>query len=50
MPLINLAGHGDVHVYGKDEVDRLCQKAGLKMELFERRGFCRMHCVARKPE
>ncbi|MCR5788417.1 MAG: class I SAM-dependent methyltransferase [Lachnospiraceae bacterium] len=49
MPLINLAGHGDVHVYGKDEVDRLCKNAGLRMEVFERRGFCRMHCMARKP-
>ncbi|MCR5591607.1 MAG: class I SAM-dependent methyltransferase [Lachnospiraceae bacterium] len=50
LPIINMAGHGDVHVYGKDEVDELCQKAGLDMELFERRGFFRMHCVARKPK
>ncbi len=49
MPLINLAGHGDVRVYGRNDVDDLCRKAGLKMELFEKRGFCRMHCVARKP-
>lgn len=48
MPLINLTGHGDVHVYGRDEVKKLCDNAGLKMELFERRGFFRMHCVARK--
>ncbi|MBR6719253.1 MAG: class I SAM-dependent methyltransferase [Oscillospiraceae bacterium] len=48
MPLINLTGHGDVHVYGKDEVQKLCEKAGLHMELFEKRGFCRLHCVARK--
>ena len=49
LPLANLMGHGDVHVYGKEEVRKLCEKAGLNMERFERRGFCRMHCVARKP-
>ena len=49
LPLVNLLGHGDVRVYGRDEVNRLCKKAGLKMELFEKRGFCRLHCVARKP-
>ena len=48
-PIINLTGHGDVHVYGRDEVKRLCDNAGLVMEMFERRGFFRMHCVARKP-
>lgn len=50
IPLINLKGHGDVHVYGKDEVAELCRKAGLAMELFEKRGFCRLHSVARKPK
>lgn len=50
IPLVNLMGHGDVHVYGKEEVRQLCKKAGLRMESFERRGFCRMHCVARKPQ
>ncbi len=49
LPLVNLTGHGDVHVYGKEEVRRLCAVAGLQMELFEERGFFRMHCVARKP-
>lgn len=49
MPVINLAGHGDVHVYGKDEVESLCTKAGLRLESFEKRGFLRLHCVARKP-
>lgn len=50
MPIINLTGHGDVHIYGRDEVGALCKKAGLHMELFECRGFMRLHCVARKPE
>ena len=49
MPLINLAGHGDVHVYGTEEVRELCRKAGLVLESGEKRGFFRLHCVARKP-
>ena len=48
--LINMTGHGDDHVYSEKEVEALCNKAGLKMELFEARGFFRLHCVARKPE
>jgi ubiquinone/menaquinone biosynthesis C-methylase UbiE len=49
LPLVNLAGHGDVHVYGTDEVRRLCQRAGMVMESGEKRGFFRLHCVTRKP-
>lgn len=49
MPIINLTGHGDVKVYGKEEVAVFCKNAGLKQELCEQRGFFRMHCVARKP-
>ena len=49
MPLINMTGHGDVHVYGKKEVRELCDNAGLKMEVFEKRKGMRLHCVARKP-
>ena len=49
MPVINLAGHGDVHVYGTDEVAELSRKAGLVMESGEKRGFFRLHCVVRKP-
>lgn len=48
LPLANLIGKGDVAVYGKKDVAGFCKKAGLKMEIFEKRGFCRMHCVARK--
>ena len=50
MPIINLKGHGDVKIYGRDEVDALCRNAGLVMESFEKRGFCRLHSVARKPK
>ena len=49
IPVFNLLGKGDVRIYGKEDVNRLCNKAGLVMELFEKRGFCRLHCVARKP-
>ena len=49
MPLAHLAGHGDVRIYGREDVRRLCKNAGLHMEMFEKRGFCRLHCVARKP-
>lgn len=49
MPIIHLAGHGDVRVYGVDEVKVLCDKAGLVLERGEKRGFFRLHCVARKP-
>ncbi len=48
IPLINLKGKGDVHMYGRNEVQVLCKNAGLHMESFEKRGFCRLHCVARK--
>ena len=50
MPVVNLTGHGDVHVYGREEVGRFCKNAGLQLELFEKRGFFRLHCVARKPK
>ena len=49
LPLVNLAGHGDVHVYGVEEVRALCRRAGLVLESGEKRGFFRLHCVARKP-
>lgn len=48
-PLVNLAGHGDVRVYGTEEVRELCRKAGLDMESGGKRGFFRLCCVARTP-
>ena len=48
LPVVNMAGHGDVHVYGVEEVKELCRKAGLTLESGEKRGFFRLHCVARK--
>ena len=48
LPLVNLAGKGDVRIYGREEIRKLCKNAGLHMESFEKRGFCRLHCVVRK--
>ena len=35
--------------YGREEIRSLCEKAGLRLERFEKRGFFQLHCVARKP-
>lgn len=48
MPLVNLAGHGDVAMRSEKEVRNWCMHAGLEVEKFERRKGLRMHCVARK--
>ncbi|WP_028515076.1 class I SAM-dependent methyltransferase [Ruminococcus flavefaciens] len=48
VKLVNLTGKGDVRIYGRDDIKKLCDGAGLQMESFEKRGFCRLHCVARK--
>jgi hypothetical protein len=49
MPLIHLAGKGDVKIYSREEVQNFCNNAGLHMEIFEVRPVFRLHCVARKP-
>ena len=39
---------GDVHVYSRTDIQGLCDKNGMKLELYEvRKGF-RLHCVVRK--
>ena len=38
----------DDSYYGREDIKKLCQNAGLHMESFEKRGFCRMHSVMRK--
>lgn len=49
IPLINLLlKKGDVKVYGKGDIEALCQGAGLTLASFERRKGLRMHCVCRK--
>lgn len=49
IPLINLLlKKGDVWVYGKADIEALCQGAGLTLASFERRKGLRMHCVCRK--
>lgn len=47
-PLVNLCGHGDVKIATRGTVTECCQKAGLKVELFEIRKGMRLHCVVRK--
>lgn len=50
IPLVNKILHkGDVRVYSRDDIQRLCDVSGLKLERYEvRKGF-RLHCVVRKP-
>lgn len=49
IPLANkFARKGDVHVYTREEIQKLCENSGLIMESYEvRKGF-RLHCVVRK--
>ena len=50
IPAANKVMHkGDVHVYSKSDIQKLCNVSGMKLELYEvRKGF-RLHCVVRKP-
>lgn len=50
IPLVNKILHkGDVRVYSRNDIQRLCDASGLKLERYEvRKGF-RLHCVVRKP-
>lgn len=51
IPIANkVMRKGDVHVYSRTDMQRLCDASGLKLELYEvRKGF-RLHCVVRKPD
>lgn len=48
IPILNLVlKKGDVRVYCKKDIVKLCETSGLKLEKFEcRKGF-RLHCVCR---
>ncbi|MFA9466905.1 MAG: class I SAM-dependent methyltransferase [Velocimicrobium sp.] len=49
IPCINKLFHkGDVHVYNKIELIKLCKNADMKLELFEKRPGMRLHAVCRK--
>lgn len=49
LPIINKVFHkGDVHVYNKNEIVKLCESADLKLAVFERRAGMRLHVVCRK--
>ncbi len=50
IPFANkFMGKGDVHVYSRADIQRLCDASGLKLELYEVRKGLRLHCVVRKP-
>ena len=49
MPLINhIARRGDVRIYNKKDIEKLCQNSGMILERFEHKWFFRMHAVCRK--
>ena len=50
MPLAHAMGKGDVRIYGIEDIQKLCDRSGLHLESYEKRGFCRLHSVIRKPE
>ncbi len=49
FPIANNIFHkGDVKIYTKEDIQRLCNISGLTLELFEQRKGFRLHCVCRK--
>ena len=44
-----LLGYGDVHCYNREELQKLCDDAGLILERFEQRKTLKLHAVIRKP-
>lgn len=49
LPALNLLGYGDAHCYNLQELQQLCDDAGLKLECFEQRKIFKLHAVIRKP-
>jgi ubiquinone/menaquinone biosynthesis C-methylase UbiE len=51
IPVLRTLLHkGDVHVYTKEDIQKLCRISGLRLECYEvRKGF-RLHCVVRLSE
>ena len=50
IPIFNkIMGKGDVYVYSRADIQRLCDESGMKLELYEVRKGLRLHCVVRKP-
>lgn len=51
VPLCNKLLHkGDVRIYNRMDIQKLCKESGLKLERFEQRKGFRLHCVCRKPK
>lgn len=51
IPVLNkVLRKGDVHVYSREDIQRLCGVSGMQLESYEiRKGF-RLHCVVRKED
>ena len=49
LPILNLLGYGDVHCYNREELQKLCDDAGLILEHFEQRKTLKLHAVIWKP-
>ena len=51
LPLLNrFCGKGDVRCYSRQDVQKLCDLSGLRLESFEVRKGMRLHAVIRKPQ
>lgn len=49
IPVVNkIFKKGDVHVYTRKDIQKLCNSSGLILEAFEVRKGSRLHCVVRK--
>ncbi len=49
LPVLNKLGYGDVRIYGLKEIREMAEKVGFEIDILEKRGFMRLHCVVRKP-
>ena len=50
LPLANLLHKGDVCIYSRKEIERMCQRARLTLEVFQNDRFWHLHAVMRKPK
>ena len=48
LPILNLIWYGDVRIYTKDDIQKMCDKSWLILENFEHRKWLRLHAIIRK--
>lgn len=48
IPLLNKIWYGDVRIYTKNDIKKLCKKSWLKLEIFKYKLWFRLHAVIRK--